>query len=215
MMIDAQLTIILILCVAAGLAFAGLAAYLSTANGNTAEALQKNNPPGQSTALVLRLPGGYELSAGAPVVALYTIAAICGFFLPGMFIYLTRAHPPSTVIVDGSFDRRPAKPVVFENPHFYSTGSNFQISFDPMQGSQDIVVNATPEFGSVTITTEYDRSSGHVIVNANGASVGDWQVDGDGRIEIPPDKRISLLAPSDAQHLDLERPRSAVSLTGN
>ena len=213
-MIDAQLTIVLAICVTAGVAFAGLAVYLSTTQGNTTEAIAKAIGDGQCPPLTIELPGGYRLSAGVPVVALYTIAAICGFFLPGMFIYLTRAPLPKPVIVDGSFDR-PVKHIAFEDPHYYSFGSNFQISFDPTQGAQDVIVNATPEFGSVTITTEYDRSSGYVTVHANGSSIGRWPVNGDGRVEIPPETRISLLAPDDVRALELERPRSAVSLAGH
>ena len=210
-MIDGQFTITLIICVAAGIAFAGLAVHLSTTQGNTIEAVQKAIGAGQCPPLQIELPGGYRLSAGVPVVALYAIAAICGFVLPGWFIYVTHVPPSKPVTVTGSFDR-PVHHIAFENPQDNSFGTGFQISFDPRQSAQDLVLDAAPEFGSVSITTEYHESSRSVAVYDNGSRLGEWSVDSDGYVHIPQDTHVSLVGLGDVKNLPLEPAHKAVSL---
>lgn len=189
--IDWQLTVIVLISVSAGLILAGLAVYLSTTQGNTMEAVQRAVQTGAPAALTIELPGGYRMSAGVPVVALYSIAAICAVGLPMYFINATRITPTTPVTIGGMFDQAP-KEMRFIAVHANVNGNVFQLPFITRDGAQDFVADASPEFDSFTITTKYRSSVHGVTVVVGGMELGTWPIDSTNRVDIPPSARIAL-----------------------
>jgi hypothetical protein len=96
---------ILVLCLAGGIAFAGIAAWLTTKKGNTISDVLKSQNLKDAEAIKVEILDKIKLRSNLPIVGLYLIAAVVALGLPAYTLYLNRSGDPS-ITVQGTFENK-------------------------------------------------------------------------------------------------------------
>jgi hypothetical protein len=209
MVIDWQLTIIILLCLITGFGFAWLAVRLTQTVGNTIADAQK---AGQATpAFEIVLPNGWRFNAGTPIVALYAIALVCAIGLPGWFIHETRYQPGSLITLVAPLANAPRSVRVLEGNSYFD-GSLLHLFVDPYMKTADFVAFA-PEYAPTSISAEFEPTSNSLTVSAAGKTLGRWNVDAANRVLLP--TSISLTARAAIEKLNLETPQRQSAAGGS
>jgi len=164
----------LILCLVAGLGFAGLATWLTTRKGNTLEEIAKSQGLEKAEAIRLEILDKVKLSSNFPIVGLYVVAAIVAMGLPALMVwtssktelvavYLTgsvqRVHPPNAPVCIEHHSAKPDDGGAFE----------FPLLFD-LQRSSSLVAIESDAYQPLTLTFEFDRLSNSLKVGYPGAA---------------------------------------------
>ncbi len=92
----------LVLCLACGLGFAAIAAWLMSRRGNTIRDILASDR--QPEALRIEVADKLKISTNVPTVALYVIAAIVAIALPAYLAWLDRPLPQSKTVLLGGID---------------------------------------------------------------------------------------------------------------
>lgn len=97
-------TTLLLACLLSGVAFAALAAWLTTRKGNTISDLANSQHLQDAEAIKVEILDKVKLSSNIPIVGLYVVAAAVAVGLPA-FVYWAAHREPSTVVFfSGSID---------------------------------------------------------------------------------------------------------------
>jgi hypothetical protein len=127
-------TATLLACLAAGVIFATLAAWLTTTKGNTISDIAKSPKFGDAEAIKVEILDKVKLSSNLPIVGLYVVAAVVAVGLPAFIYWNTHREASAVVYFSGSVQR--------------PTGGR---SVDLYLRSEDNVVKAGTEFFSMPI----------------------------------------------------------------
>jgi len=132
-------TTTLLACLLSGIAFAALAAWLTTRKGNTISDLANSQHLQGAEAIKIEILDKVKLSSNIPIVGLYVVAAAVAVGLPAFVYWAAHREVSAVVFLSGSV----------EGP--VPTGSS-----NVFLRSQDTIVNPETRFFSVPIafTTE-------------------------------------------------------------
>jgi len=169
-------TTTLLACLLAGVAFAALAAWLTTRKGNTISDLAKSQQLQNAEAIKIEVLNTVKLSSNIPIVGLYVVAAAVAVGLP-TFIYWAAHRDVSAYVVLSGFVQGPAPvgslkvyPVLHDSYVNPSTGAfHVPLVFNAGEPPHDVSLQGS-EYHPVGMSVALDRVADTLNVQFAGTS---------------------------------------------
>lgn len=162
--------LLLAIGIVGGLCFAALATYLNIVRGDALRSVANANTPAECQALVLKFKNLFSISTGAPIVALYIVAALVA--VGPLWLYYTATTNQAKLLsrpfeVQGSFsgyDFRHPLCIRLGSVSVESTGA-FLVplwrfsSFDPMPS-----FSTSGDYQPITVDSIIDQANENIVL---------------------------------------------------
>ncbi len=158
-------TILVVLCIAGGIAFAGIAAWLTTKKGNTISDVLNSQNMKDAEAIKIEILNKISLRSSIPIVGLYVVAAVVAIGLPAYVYYMNRSGD-APIMLQGRLENIARGDNIFITPAEMRVqpGGVFRIPLMYRSGSQMVNIESL-KYNPLTLTIVMNKDSNTVTVS--------------------------------------------------
>lgn len=158
-------TLILVLCLIGGIAFAGIAAWLTTRKGNTISDVLNSQNLKDAEAIKVEILDKIKLRSNIPIIGMYLIAAVVAVGLPTYTLYLNRSVDPS-ITLQGTFENKKRNDSIFIVPTDMRVEPSgiFTIPLMFRSGIQKVNIESQ-RYEPITLSIKMNRDENSVTVS--------------------------------------------------
>ena len=158
-------TLILVLCLIGGIAFAGIAAWLTTRKGNTISDVLNSQNLKDAEAIKVEILDKIKLRSNIPIIGMYLIAAVVAVGLPTYTLYLNRSVDPS-ITLQGTFENKKRNDSIFIVPTDMRVEPSGMFTIPLMYRSGIQKVNIESQrYDPITLSIKMNRDENSVTVS--------------------------------------------------